>query len=57
MFSWQELLHTLGAMDKALDKGVRDSSKVIKSNIFYVPEYRETILGQLLSYNGLKMSR
>ncbi|KAG8037721.1 hypothetical protein G9C98_005932, partial [Cotesia typhae] len=41
----------------SLDKDVRDSSKVIKSNIFYVPEYRETILGQLLSYNGLKMSR
>ncbi|XP_057326747.1 protein timeless homolog [Microplitis mediator] len=55
--AYQELLHTLGAMDKTLDKGVRDSSKVIKSNIFYVPEYRETILGQLLSYNGLKMSR
>ncbi|XP_044599449.1 protein timeless homolog isoform X2 [Cotesia glomerata] len=55
--AYQELLHTLSWMDKSLDKDVRDSSKVIKSNIFYVPEYRETILGQLLSYNGLKMSR
>ncbi|KAK0096098.1 hypothetical protein PV326_006481 [Microctonus aethiopoides] len=53
----QELLHTLSAMDKTTDKGVRDSSKVIKSNVFYVPEYRETILSQLLCYDRLKMPR
>ncbi|THK33002.1 protein timeless homolog [Diachasma alloeum] len=55
--AYQELLHTILAMDKMTDKGIRDSSRVIKSNVFYVPEYRETILSQLLCYDGLKMSR
>ncbi|XP_011305481.1 protein timeless homolog [Fopius arisanus] len=55
--AYQELLHTILAMDKTTDRGIRDSSKVIKSNVFYVPEYRETILSQLLCYDGLKMSR
>ncbi|XP_063971887.1 protein timeless homolog [Diachasmimorpha longicaudata] len=55
--AYQELLHTVLAMDKTADKGIRDSSKVIKSNVFYVPEYRETILSQLLCYDRLKMSR
>lgn len=45
------------AMDKCGDESVRGSSKVIKSNVFYVPEYRETLLNQLLCYNELTMSR
>lgn len=53
----QELLYTLIAMDESTDRGVRESSKVIKSNVFYVPEYRETILSQLLNFDELKMSR
>lgn len=53
----QELLYTLIAMDQSTDRGVRESSKVIKSNVFYVPEYRETILSQLLNFDELKMSR
>lgn len=44
-------------MDQSTDRGVRESSKVIKSNVFYVPEYRETILSQLLNFDELKMSR
>ncbi|XP_033326523.2 circadian regulator timeout [Megalopta genalis] len=55
--AYQELLHTLIAMDQSVDRGVRESSKVIKSNVFYVPEYRETILSQLLCFDELKMSR
>ncbi|KAI4503294.1 hypothetical protein M0802_001516 [Mischocyttarus mexicanus] len=55
--AYKELLHTLMAMDKSPDKGIRESSKVIKSNVFYVPEYRETILSQLLNFDELKMSR
>ncbi|KAG7212904.1 hypothetical protein KM043_002254 [Ampulex compressa] len=55
--AYQELLHTLIAMDKSADRGVKDSSKVIKSNVFYVPEYRETILSQLLCFDEVKMSR
>ncbi|XP_076673029.1 circadian regulator timeout isoform X1 [Andrena cerasifolii] len=55
--AYQELLYTLMAMDQSTDRGVRESSKVIKSNVFYVPEYRETILSQLLCFDEVKMSR
>ncbi|XP_011690831.1 PREDICTED: protein timeless homolog isoform X1 [Wasmannia auropunctata] len=55
--AYQELLNTLMVMDKSTDNGVRESSKIIKSNIFYVPEYRETILSQLLCFDEVKMSR
>ncbi|CAL7943920.1 unnamed protein product [Xylocopa violacea] len=55
--AYQELLHTLLAMDQSADRGVKESSKVIKSNVFYVPEYRETILTQLLAFDEIKMSR
>lgn len=43
-------------MDKSPDGTVKDSAKVIKSNIFYVPEYREFVLALLVNYNELKMS-
>ncbi|XP_076297468.1 circadian regulator timeout [Lasioglossum baleicum] len=55
--AYQELLHTLMAMDQSADRGVRESSRVIKSNVFYVPEYRETILSQLLNFEEVRMSR
>ncbi|XP_012279584.1 protein timeless homolog [Orussus abietinus] len=55
--TYLELLNTLLAMDKSSDEGVRESSKIIKNNIFYVPEYRETVVSQLLCYNEQKMSR
>ncbi|KAL2733618.1 protein timeless isoform X1 [Vespula maculifrons] len=55
--AYKELLHTLMAMDKSPDQDIRESSKVIKSNVFYVPEYRETILSQLLNFDEFKMSR
>ncbi|XP_014475495.1 PREDICTED: protein timeless homolog [Dinoponera quadriceps] len=55
--AYQELLNTLMAMDKSTFYGVRESSKIIKSNIFYVPEYRETIFLQFLYYDENKMSR
>ncbi|XP_012222325.1 protein timeless homolog isoform X1 [Linepithema humile] len=55
--AYQELLNTLIAMDKSTDDGVRKSNKIIKSNIFYVPEYRETIFSQLLCFDETKMSR
>ncbi|KAL0125370.1 hypothetical protein PUN28_004481 [Cardiocondyla obscurior] len=55
--AYQELLNTIMVMDKSTDDGVRKSSKIIKSNIFYVVEYRETILSQLLCFDEVKMSR
>lgn len=48
--AYQELLFTLGAMDKYATENVRNSSKVLKGNIFYVPEYREMCLVLLQSY-------
>ncbi|RLU24932.1 hypothetical protein DMN91_003023 [Ooceraea biroi] len=55
--AYQELLNTLMTMDKSTDHGARESSRIIKSNIFYVPEYRETIFSQLLCFDEAKMSR
>lgn len=56
LLAYRELFLTLSAMDKTPDGTVRDSSKVIKSNIFYVLEYREFILTLLINYDELKMS-
>ncbi|KAH0946664.1 hypothetical protein HN011_009855, partial [Eciton burchellii] len=55
--AYQELLNTLMTMDRSTDHDVRECSRVIKSNIFYVPEYRETILSQFLCFDETKMSR
>lgn len=56
LLAYRELFHTLCVMDKSPDGTVKDSAKVIKSNIFYVHEYREFILALLVNYNELKMS-
>jgi hypothetical protein len=53
----QELLMTLTAMDKSNDSAIRESSKIIKSNIFYVVEYRELILTLLLSFDEIKFTK
>lgn len=55
--AYKELLNTLLAMDKSNDAGVRESAKVLKSNIFYVLEYREFILSIFLNYDENKMPR
>ncbi|KAK3876876.1 hypothetical protein Pcinc_018372 [Petrolisthes cinctipes] len=54
--AYQELLMTLAAMDKSEVSGVRESSRVLKSRVFYVIEYREMILLLLQNYNPIKMS-
>uniref|UniRef100_A0AAR5P976 Timeless N-terminal domain-containing protein n=1 Tax=Dendroctonus ponderosae TaxID=77166 RepID=A0AAR5P976_DENPD len=56
LLAYRELFMTLAAMDKSPDGNVRDSARVIKSNIFYVLEYREFILTLLVNYDELKMS-
>ncbi|KAF7285717.1 hypothetical protein GWI33_010138 [Rhynchophorus ferrugineus] len=56
LVAYRELFQTLSAMDRSSDDAVRESSKVIKSNIFYVLEYREFILTLLVTYDELKMS-
>nr|CAI5845784.1 unnamed protein product [Callosobruchus analis] len=56
LLAYRELFLTLCAMDRSPDGSVRESSKVIKSNILYVPEYREFVLTLLVNYDELKMS-
>lgn len=55
--AYKELLNTLLAMDKSTDSTVKESAKVLKSNIFYVLEYREFILFTFLNYDENKMPR
>ncbi|KAM3967206.1 circadian regulator timeout [Aphomia sociella] len=55
--AYKELLNTLLAMEKTSDPTVKESAKVLKSNIFYVLEYREFILSTFLNYDENKMPR
>lgn len=57
LLAYKELLLTICVMDTSPDGQVRDSAKVIKSNIFYVLEYRELILTILVTFDELKMSQ
>lgn len=42
--AYQELLATVNEMDMSPDEVVRESSRIIKNNIFYMMEYRELFL-------------
>ncbi|XP_052020882.1 protein timeless homolog isoform X2 [Apodemus sylvaticus] len=42
--AYQELLATVNEMDACPDEAVRESSRIIKNNIFYMMEYRELFL-------------
>ncbi|KAG6441528.1 hypothetical protein O3G_MSEX001806 [Manduca sexta] len=55
--AYKELLNTLLAMEKSSDPSVKESAKVLKSNIFYVLEYREFILNIMLNFDENKMPR
>lgn len=56
LLAYRELLLSLSAMDKSTDALVVESARIIKSNIFYVIEYRELILTLLITFDELKMS-
>uniref|UniRef100_A0A671Y9P5 Timeless circadian clock n=1 Tax=Sparus aurata TaxID=8175 RepID=A0A671Y9P5_SPAAU len=49
--AYQELLLTVNEMDNSQDESIRQSSSVIKSNIFYLMEYREIFLTLLRKYD------
>ncbi|XP_029288140.1 protein timeless homolog isoform X2 [Cottoperca gobio] len=49
--AYQELLLTVNEMDRSQDESIRQSSSVIKSNIFYLMEYREVFLTLLRKYD------
>ncbi|KAF0292415.1 Protein timeless [Amphibalanus amphitrite] len=55
--AYQELLFTIQHMDSVRDESVRDAAKVLKSNLFYMPEYRELLYVLLCKYDPIKMSR
>lgn len=55
--AYKELLNTLLTMERSSDQSVIESAKVLKSNIFYVLEYREFILNTFLNYDENKMPR
>uniref|UniRef100_A0A3Q2YR43 Timeless circadian clock n=1 Tax=Hippocampus comes TaxID=109280 RepID=A0A3Q2YR43_HIPCM len=50
--AYQELLMTVNEMDRSQDESIRHSANVIKSNIFYLMEYREIFLTLLRKYDG-----
>ncbi|XP_068123672.1 protein timeless homolog [Hyperolius riggenbachi] len=55
--AYQELLTTINEMDHSKDESVRESSKVIKNNIFYIMEYRELFLALYRKYDETKQPR
>ncbi|KAM5179479.1 protein timeless homolog [Mantella aurantiaca] len=55
--AYQELLTTINEMDHSKDDTVRESSKVIKNNIFYVMEYRELFLALFRKFDETKQPR
>ncbi|XP_065210655.1 protein timeless homolog [Planococcus citri] len=55
--AYQELLNTLMKMYQSQDKGVRDSSHTIMSNIFYIVEYRELLMSLLNLFDEIKFSK
>ncbi|KAM6231160.1 protein timeless homolog isoform 2-T3 [Spheniscus humboldti] len=55
--AYQELLRTVQEMDRSPEQAVRDSSQVIKSNIFYMMEYRELFLALFRKFDETKQPR
>lgn len=55
--AYRELLYTVNAMDKSNDDSVRESARVIKSNVFYTVEYREVLFQFLVHYTPLKNTK
>ncbi|XP_061076992.1 protein timeless homolog isoform X1 [Conger conger] len=55
--AYQELLLTVNEMDRSRDENIRQSSNVIKSNIFYLMEYREIFLTLLRKFDETKQPR
>ncbi|XP_034389135.1 protein timeless homolog [Cyclopterus lumpus] len=49
--AYQELLLTVNQMDCSQDESIRQSSSVIKCNIFYLMEYRDIFLTLLRKYD------
>ncbi|CAM9694830.1 unnamed protein product [Lampetra planeri] len=55
--AYQELIMTLEEMDRSKEESVRESAKVIKSNLFYVMEYRELFVTLFRKFDETKQPR
>ncbi|KAI0224465.1 hypothetical protein LSAT2_024533 [Lamellibrachia satsuma] len=55
--AYHELLETMSAMEKTKDPRLRDSANVMKSNVFYMLEYRDIFLMLLKNFDETKQSR
>ncbi|XP_044851377.1 protein timeless homolog isoform X1 [Mauremys mutica] len=55
--AYRELLTTVQEMDRSPDEAVRDSSKVIKNNIFYLMEFRELFLALFRKFEESRQPR
>ncbi|XP_025082502.1 protein timeless homolog isoform X2 [Pomacea canaliculata] len=55
--AYQELLLTLDMMDKSNNSHLCDASRVIKSNVFYMMEFRDIFITLLKKFDQTKNSR
>ncbi|XP_053230673.1 protein timeless homolog isoform X2 [Podarcis raffonei] len=55
--AYQELLTTVHEMDHSQDEALRNSSHIIKNNIFYLMEYRELFLTLFRKFDATKQPR
>ncbi len=55
--AYRELLATLETMTRAKDAKIRESARVIQSNIFYVVEYRELFVMLLKKFDEVKCTK
>ncbi|XP_041438460.1 protein timeless homolog isoform X2 [Xenopus laevis] len=55
--AYQELLSNVHEMDHSKEEAVRESSKIIKNNIFYLMEYRELFLALFRKFDETKQPR
>ncbi|GAB6032068.1 hypothetical protein CHUAL_010434 [Chamberlinius hualienensis] len=55
--AYKELIMTLQTMDCASDENVRKSAKVMKTNLFYMNEYRDLPCDLFIKYNEVTMPK
>ncbi|XP_074082471.1 protein timeless homolog isoform X2 [Macrotis lagotis] len=55
--AYQELLATVNKMDTSEDEAVRESSRIIKNNVFYIMEYRELFLTLFRKFDETRQPR
>ncbi|XP_020845704.1 protein timeless homolog isoform X2 [Phascolarctos cinereus] len=55
--AYQELLATVNKMDTSADEAVRESSRIIKNNVFYIMEYRELFLTLFRKFDETRQPR